>query len=133
MRKIPGVSIIFGLFATIFSSFAVANGYDSLIRHDLAVPSDLAPFVTATTAEGGLWLLAHGNGNFHQLMRLDANGNRTAGLFLPSAVDSNNADRFTLYPLADGGVLELDTQRRSQFETACILRSITREGVLRFR
>ena len=73
-----------------------------------------------------------GKGSEHQLVRLDVNGNRTAGLFLPTRVDSDNSDRFTIYPLADGGVLEVNTQRRTQFERACILRSVTREGVLRF-
>ena len=132
MRVITRISTLFGLIAAILCSLAVADGYDSLIRHELGAPNNLAPFATATTADGGLWLLAYGNGDFHQLMRLDANGNRTAGLFLPTAVDSDNSDRFTIYPLADGGVLELDKHRRSQSETACILRSITREGVLRF-
>jgi outer membrane protein assembly factor BamB len=132
IRVISNISILFGLFATISTPFLAAHGYDSLVRHDLGAAADLAPFATATTADGGLWLLARGNSNQHQLVRLDANGNRTAGLFLPTAVDSDNSDRFTLHPLADGGVLELDTQRRSQFETACILRSITRQGVLRF-
>ena len=104
MRVIARISTLFGLIAAILCSLAVADGYDSLIRHELGAPNNLAPFATATTADGGLWLLAYGNGDFHQLVRLDANGNRTAGLFLPTAVDSDNSDRFTIYPLADGGV-----------------------------
>ena len=127
-----GIWKIFGLIATIVCPFAVSHGYDSLVRHDFAAPANLVPFATATTPDGGLWLLAPANGSQHQLVRLDANGNRTAGLFLPTRVDSDNSDRFTIYPLADGGVLELNTHRRTQFERACILRSFTREGVLRF-
>ncbi len=110
----------------------MAQGYDSLVRHDLGTPTNLAPFATATTTDGGLWLLAADNGNQHQLVRLDASGNRTAGLFLPEGVDSDNSDRFTLYPLADGGVLELDKHRIAERENACVLRSVTRDGVLRF-
>ena len=126
------ITKVFGFIVTLFAPLLFAHGYDSLVRHDLGAPTNLEPFATATTTDGGLWLLAQGNGDQHQLVRLDASGNRTAGLFLPTGVDSDNSDRFALYPLADGGVLELDTHRRSQLETACILRSITREGVLRF-
>ena len=132
MRVRSSAFVLFGLFSTISTTFLAAHGYDSLVRHDLGAPADLAPFATATTADNGLWLLAPATGDEHQLVRLDANGNRTAGLFLPTAVDSDNSDRFTLYPLADGGVLELDTHRLSQFFRVCILRSVTREGQLRF-
>ena len=132
MRTKTRIANLFGLIATISTSFVVAHGYDSLIQHDLGTPNNLAPFATATSADGGLWLLARGNGDLHQLVRLDANGNRTTGLFLPTAVDSDNSDRFEIYPLADGGVLELETTNRSRFERKCILRSVTREGVLRF-
>jgi hypothetical protein len=123
---------IFGIFAAIVAPLVSAQGYDSVIRYDLAGPANLTPFATATTPDGGLWLMAPGDGDMHQLVRLDAAGNRSASVSVPSAVDSDNADRFAIYPLADGGVLELDTQRRSQIETYCILRSITKAGVIRF-
>ncbi len=126
------ITPVFSFIASLFAPLLFAQGYDSLVRHDLGAPTNLAPFATATTTDGGLWLLGSDNYNQHQLVRLDASGNRTAGLFLPGELDSDNADRFTLYPLADGGVLELDTHRLSQFENACILRSVTRDGVLRF-
>ena len=83
------ISKIFGLIATIFSPLAVSHGYDSLVQHDLAAPANLAPFATATTADGGLWLLAPAKGSEHQLVRLDVNGNRTAGLFLPTVSSPN--------------------------------------------
>lgn len=124
--------VVFGFIASVFSPLVFAHGYDSLVRHDLATPANLTPLATATTSDGGVWFLASGDSDQHQLVRLDANGNRTVGLFLPSAVDSDDSNRFAIYPLADGGVLELDTRRRSQFESGCILRSVTREGVLRF-
>ncbi len=47
-------------------------------------------------------------------------------------MDSDNADKFALFPLADGGVLELDTGSSGGIESRCLLRSITREGVVRF-
>ena len=128
MRK----AVVFGFITTAFAPLAFAHGYDSLSRYDLGVQTDLAPFASASTSDGGLWLLAPGSSDAHQLVRLDASGVRSVGLHLPTAVDLNNSDRFTIYPLADGGVLELDTHDRSAFERACILRSITRDGALRF-
>ena len=126
------IAAVFAFIATSFAPSLFAHGFDSLKRYDLGVATDLAPFASATTPDGGLWLLAPGASNAHQLVRFDASGNRSFGLYLPTRVDSSNSERFSIYPLADGGVLTLDTFNASAFERACILRSITRDGVLRF-
>lgn len=123
---------LLGFIATAFASSEFAHSYDSLTRYDLGVTADLAPVASASASDGGLWLLAPGSSDTHQLVRLDASGTRNIGLHLPTRVDPDNSDRFTIYPLADGGVLELDTHNRSSLERACILRSITRDGALRF-
>ena len=129
MRVQTRVSNLFGLLAIILSAWAVPHGYDKLVRHDLSVPANLAPFASASTSDGSLWLLAAGSIDKHQLVRLDADGNRTAVLFLPTAVDASNADQFSLFPLPDGGVLTLDADPVNH---RCILRRISREGTLRF-
>ena len=126
------IAAVFGFIATTFGGLAFAQGYDSLKRYDLGVTTDLAPFASATTPDGALWLLAPGASDAHQLVRLDASGARRIGLYLPTRVDSSNSDRFNIYPLADGGVLTLATYNTSAFELACILRSITLDGALRF-
>ena len=126
------IAAVFAFIATTFAPLLTAHGYDSLKRYDLGVMTDLAPFASATTPDGGLWLLAPGGSDAHQLVRLDATGTRSFGLYLPTQVFPANSDRFSIFPLADGGVLELDTHSRSVLERACILRSITRDGALRF-
>ena len=129
MREKSKISTVFVLFATMFSSLAIGNGYDNLVRHDISAPANLAPFASAGTSDGGLWLLAQGTIDKHRLVRLDANGNRTASVFLPTAIIPSNADQFSVYPLPDGGVLELNS---NLINRRCTLRRITREGVLRF-
>jgi hypothetical protein len=124
----------FALLAWLFVAPAFANADEGSIRIDLTAPDSPEPLITASTSDGGLWVVASvsGNPSQHQLLRLDANGNRTVALLLPNGVDSDNAERFALYPLADGGVLELDTIRPDRIESSCLLRSITRAGVVRF-
>ncbi len=129
MRVQTRVSNLLGLLATIVSTWAIGHGYDNFVRHDLSAPANLAAFASASTSDGGLWLLAAGSIDKHQLVRLDADGNRTAVLLLPTAVNASNADQFSLYPLPDGGVLTLDTNRTNH---RCIFRRISRDGVLRF-
>ena len=99
---------------------------------DLTAPDTPEPLITASTSDGGLWIVASASGRRqHQLLRLDANGNRTVALLLSNDVNSDNPDEFVLFPLADGGVLELDTGGASSI-TRCSLRSVTRLGVVRF-
>ncbi len=129
MRAKSKISAFIVLVATIVSSHAIASGYDNLVRHDVSAPVNLAPFASAGTRDGGLWLLAPGTIDKHQLVRLDANGNRTASVFLPTAIIPSNADQFSIYPLPDGGVLELNSNLTNR---RCILRRFTRAGVLRF-
>ena len=56
---------VFGFIASAFAPSAFAHGYDSLTRHDLGVSTDLAPAVSATTSDGGLWFLAPEIGRAH--------------------------------------------------------------------
>ena len=86
MRAKSEISAFIVLVTTIVSSLAIASGYDNLVRHDVSASVNLAPFASAGTRDGGLWLLAPGTIDKHQLVRLDANGNRTASVFLPTAI-----------------------------------------------
>ena len=125
------LAVAFGFIASVFASYLFAHGYDSLVRHDLGVAADLSPTAIAATNDGGLWMVAVGNNGEHQLVRLDANGNREAGLHLPSTADDSGQNYFKLYPLNDGSVLELDRNpNRSDFY--CVLRRISRSGALVF-
>jgi hypothetical protein len=112
-----------------FSTPASAHGYDSLIRKDLMVAADLSPVLFGKTPEGGYWVVAEGSGDNHQLVKLSSNGGREAGLFLPSAPDSN---QLSIYPLADGGVLELNTNGSRDDDSRCGLRRVSSQGELVF-
>ena len=123
------ISILICLFATIFASFAAAQGYGSLVRHDLGAVADLSPQVVAATSNGGLWVSAQDpiNENSYQMVHLDANGNRVAGLHFPQGRSSSRYIHESLYALDDQGVLQV---RREEY--GCTLRRILPDGKIKF-
>jgi hypothetical protein len=124
------IAIFFGGIAAIWLSTLMAQSYDSLLRTELARPTDLSPTAFAATGDGALWMAAKG-GNLHQLVRLDANGSRSVGLYLPSSANAVANDVITLFALADGGVLELNTDaNRDNYR--CNLRRFSSTGELKF-
>ena len=125
------LAVIFGFIANVFAPNLFAHGFDSLVRHDLGVAADLSPTAFATTSDGGLWMVAVANVG-HQLVRIEADGSRSAGLNLPSTANDPFGDNLLkLYPLADGGVLELNrNSNRTNFR--CLLRRISRSGAVVF-
>ncbi len=124
MRITPVFSFIAGLFAPLL----FAQGYDSLVRHDLGAVADLSPQVVAATSNGGLWVSAQDpiDENSYQLVHFDANGNRVAGLHFPQLSTSRYIHQ-SLYALADQGVLEVRAE-----EYRCTLRRIESDGKIKF-
>ncbi len=113
-----------------FSPPASAHGYDSLIRKDLTVASDLPASIFAKSQDGGLWAIVETTFARHQLVKLSPSGTREFGLFLPT--NSFRRTQLSLYPLSDGGVLELDAAGRSGDNSFCSLKKISSQGVVVF-
>ncbi len=122
------LAIVFGFIVSVFAPHLFAQSYDSLIRHDLGAVEDLSPQVVVATRDGGHWISAQHprDESAYQLVHLDANGNRLAGLHF-SQGRSYEGYSESLYPLADQGVLVVHDE-----EYSCTIRRLSSDGSIKF-